>query len=69
MKQLEFDFKKGKPNFEKQKNKKFYIPSFDDWYSENSHERRTFGERPYTKNKALIVYSDLVKTGFFQRGK
>tara|TARA_R100000734_G_C3207434_1_gene23901 strand:+ start:330 stop:512 length:183 start_codon:yes stop_codon:yes gene_type:complete len=60
MKQLEFDFKKERD---------IYIPSFEDWYSENSHERRTFGERPYTKNKALIVYSDLVKTGFFNRGK
>ena len=60
MKQLEFDFKKERD---------IYIPSFDDWYSENSHERRTFGEKPYTKNKALIVYSELVKSGFFNRGK
>ena len=60
MKQLEF-------NFEQKRD--IYIPSFEDWYSENSHERRTFGERPYTKNKALIVYSELVETGFFERGK
>ena len=44
MKQLEFDFEQKRD---------IYIPSFEDWYSENSHERRTYGEKPYTKNKAL----------------
>lgn len=45
------------------------IPSFDDWYAENSHERRTFGEKAYSKSKAISVYADLVESGFFHRGK
>jgi len=44
------------------------IPSFDDWYSENSHERRQYGEKPYPKAHAVKVYRNLVETGFFHRG-
>ena len=69
MKQLEFNFEKGKPNFEKQRNKKFYIPSFEDWYAENSHERRQFGEKPYNRMKATSVYADLLESDFFKGGK
>ena len=69
MKQLKFDFGKGKPNFEKQQNKKFDIPDFETWYSENSHERRLFGEKPYNRMKATSVYADLIESGFFHRGK
>ena len=58
MKQLKFDFG-GKHD----------IPSFENWYCENSHERRLYGEKPYTKRKALMVYQHLVKTGFFRGGK
>ena len=59
MRQLEF-------NFVEDKN---YVPSFDTWWSENSHERMQFGEKPYTKRKAIMVYQNLVKTGFFRGGK
>ena len=45
------------------------IPDFETWYSENSHERRTFGEKPYSRSKAISVYADLVESGFFHRGK
>ena len=58
MKQLEIVFKD-----------KLYVPSFDTWYAENSHERSQFGEKPYTKGRALIVYKNLVKIGFFEGGK
>tara|TARA_B100001113_G_C21071511_1_gene605752 strand:- start:535 stop:732 length:198 start_codon:yes stop_codon:yes gene_type:complete len=47
-----------------------YTPNFDDWYSENSHERRQYGEKPYKKAHAVKVYRHLVETGFFhKRGK
>ena len=45
------------------------IPDFETWYSENSHERRTFGEKPYSKMKAVSIYADLIESGFFHRGK
>ena len=45
------------------------IPSFDTWYAENSHERRQFGEKPYSKMKAVSIYADLIESGFFHRGK
>ena len=58
MKQLEIVFKD-----------KLYVPSFDDWYAENSHERRQFGEKPHPKRRAIKVYKNLVEIGFFERGK
>ena len=45
------------------------IPDFETWYSENSHERRLFGEKPYNRLKATSVYADLIDSGFFHRGK
>ena len=45
------------------------IPSFDTWYSENTHERNQYGERPYNKKQAIKVYQHLIKIGFFHRGK
>tara|TARA_R100001443_G_scaffold65778_1_gene74984 strand:- start:336 stop:554 length:219 start_codon:yes stop_codon:yes gene_type:complete len=72
MKQLELNFEKGKANFGKQENKKFEIPDFDTWYYENSHERRQFGEKPYSRMKATSVYADLIESDFFRpykRGK
>jgi len=57
-KQLEFDF-----------SDKSYVPSFDTWYAENSHEKMLFQEKPYNKRHAIKVYQHLVKTGFFKRGK
>ena len=57
-KQLEFDF-----------SEKSYVPSFDTWYAENSHEKRQFQEKPYNKRRALMVYKNLVETGFFTKGK
>lgn len=45
------------------------IPSFDTWYSENSHERNQYGERPYKKEQAKEVYAHLIRIGFFHRGK
>ena len=40
------------------------IPDF-----ENSHERRTFGEKPYNRMKATSVYADLIESDFFRRYK
>jgi len=57
MKQLTFNFNRG--------NK--YIPTFETWYAENSHERRIFGDKPYKRKKAIAVYNDLINTGFFDR--
>ena len=57
MKQLEFDFKTRDSE----------IPTFDDWYAENSHERRQFGEKAYSKMQAVSVYADLIESGFFYR--
>jgi len=59
MKQLEFNFI----------GRNIYIPTFDTWYAENSHERRQFGERPYSKKKAVRVYSELLESGFFLNGR
>tara|TARA_B100001094_G_C18080625_1_gene744987 strand:+ start:273 stop:464 length:192 start_codon:yes stop_codon:yes gene_type:complete len=59
MKQLEFNFK----------SRDCEIPTFDDWYAENSHERRQFGEKAYSKMKAVSVYADLIESGFFYRYK
>ena len=59
MKQLEFIFNKRNDN----------IPDFDTWYSENSHERRLFGEKPYSRMKATSVYADLIESDFFRRYK
>lgn len=58
MKQLEFEFKERND-----------IPDFDTWYSENSHERRQFGEKPYSRMKATSVYADLIESDFFRRYK
>ena len=59
MKQLEMNFK----------TRDYEIPTFDDWYAENSHERRQFGEKAYSKMKAVSVYADLIESGFFYRYK
>ena len=72
MKQLEFDFMENKIGLDpKSKNStnETKIPDFDYWYAENSAERRDYGETPYTKRKALMVYKHLVKTGFFEKGE
>jgi len=46
------------------------IPSYEEWYSENSRERRQYGEKPYTKQNSIRVYRHLIKIGFFhKRGK
>ena len=58
MKQLEFVFKERND-----------IPDFETWYSENSHERRLFGEKPYNRLKATFVYADLIESDFFRRYK
>lgn len=55
MKQLEFNFKTRDSE----------IPTFDTWYAENSHERRQFGEKAYSKMKAVSIYADLIESGFF----
>ena len=71
MKQLEFDFMGNKFGLDpKSKNStnETKIPDFDYWYAENSAERRDYGETPYPKRKALMVYKHLVKTGFFKKG-
>ena len=57
-KQLELDF-----------SDKSYVPSFDTWYAENSHEKRQFQEKPYNKRHAIKVYRNLVESGFFKGGK
>ena len=61
MKQLKFDFEK--------ENDDYVIPDFETWYAENSHERKTFGEKPYNRMKATSVYADLIESNFFKRGK
>jgi len=61
MKQLDLDLE--------MKSKEIYIPDFETWYSENSHERRQFGEKPYNRMKATSIYADLIESGFFERGK
>ena len=56
MQQLSFDFTfKG--------NKK--SPSFETWYAENSHEKRQFNEKPYTREQAKKVFERLKRQGFF----
>ena len=50
------------------KNLNSNIPSFDEWYCENSHERRQYGEKAYSKQKAVMVYRHLIKIGFFHNG-
>jgi len=62
MKQLEFEFTEKMFS-------KVGVPTFETWYAENSHERRQFGERPYGKKKAVDVYNELVKTGFFHNSQ
>jgi hypothetical protein len=42
------------------------IPTFIQWYSENSHEKRQFGEVEYTHDEAVAVYSLLLENGFFK---
>ena len=59
MKQLEFNFKTRDSE----------ITTFDTWYAENSHERRQFGEKAYSKMKAVSIYADLIESGFFYRYK
>ena len=59
MKQLEMNFK----------SRDCEIPTFDTLYAENSHERRQFGEKAYSKMKAVSVYADLIESGFFYRYK
>ena len=59
MKQLSFQFKTRDSN----------IPSFETWYAENSHERRQFGDRAYSKKKAVRVYAELLEGGFFTSGR
>ena len=60
MKQLNFEFKEGNDD---------NIPDFETWYAENSHERKTFGEKPYNRMKATSVYADLIESNFFKGGK
>tara|TARA_Y100000996_G_C22520129_1_gene642090 strand:- start:1065 stop:1247 length:183 start_codon:yes stop_codon:yes gene_type:complete len=60
MKQLKFNF---------MEDKKINIPDFETWYSENSHEKRQYGEKPYSRNHALKVYAHLKKTGFWDKGE
>jgi len=59
MKQLKFDFNR----------RDFTIPSFETWYAENSHERRQFGDRAYSKKQAVRVYAELLEGGFFTSGR
>lgn len=58
MKQLEFPFSFGGHK----------TPSFEEWYHENSAEKRKFGETEYTIDEGRKVYNNLVETGFFERG-
>ena len=58
MKQLSFQFK----------TRDITIPSFETWYAENSHERRQFGDRAYSKKKAVRVYAELLEGGIYHNG-
>ena len=42
------------------------IPTFETWYSENSHEKRTFGEKVYSYEEAEKVYKRLLENNFFK---
>lgn len=53
-KQLELDFGGNR------------VPTFETWYSENSHEKRLFGEEVYTYEKAQQVYNRLLENNFFK---
>ena len=44
--------------------KEIYVPTFQDWYTENSCERRADQLKPYSKEEAERIYNDLVKQGF-----
>lgn len=43
-------------------------PTFENWYAENSTEKRKFGESTYTPSEAKAVYFKLIENGFFARG-
>ena len=59
MKQLSFNFDFGGHK----------TPTFSESYSENSHEKRKYGETPYSEIKAKQVYKQLIENGFFERGQ
>tara|TARA_R100000234_G_C4979383_1_gene170033 strand:- start:187 stop:357 length:171 start_codon:yes stop_codon:yes gene_type:complete len=44
--------------------KKIYVPTFVDWYTENSSERRADQLEPYSIEEGKRIYKDLVKQGF-----
>ena len=44
------------------------MPSFSEWYIENSTEKRKYGEQTYTPSEAKKVYSELKENGFFANG-
>jgi hypothetical protein len=44
--------------------KEIYVPTFQDWYTENSSERRKDQLEPYSKEEGERIYNDLVKKGF-----
>jgi|TARA_R110002074_G_scaffold266420_1_gene438544 hypothetical protein len=43
-------------------------PSFSEWYSENSTEKRKYSEPTYTPSEAEAVYKALIKSDFFANG-
>jgi len=46
----------------------YITPSFETWWSENSHERRQFLETPHSREEAEKIYLDLIKKDFFKKG-
>lgn len=42
----------------------YRIPDFETWFAENSRERRADGQPIYSKEKAKLVYQNLIDTDF-----
>lgn len=43
-------------------------PTYENWYAENSAEKRKYGEATYTPSEAKAVYFKLIENGFFAKG-
>ena len=42
----------------------YRIPDFETWFAENSRERRADGQPIYSKEKAKLVYQNLIDNNF-----
>ena len=44
--------------------KEVIVPSFNDWYTENSKERREDQQKPYSREQGKQIYEELKKKDF-----